>query len=71
MMVLSQRTHRSSFMLGYDFASVNKRDIPNSYPGAVNLSSYHLINSELSLFSKGLTFVCTPGPPDMGTIFED
>ena len=45
--------------------------LDQSYSGVVNLSSYKLNDIELSLLSKGLTFVCTPGPPDMGVIFED
>ena len=51
--------------------SLNNTDDLNSYSGVVNLSSYHLSDSELSLLSKGLTFACTPGPPDTGVIFED
>ena len=51
--------------------SLNNTDDLNSYSGVVNLSSYHLSDSELSLLSKGLTFVCTPESPNTGVIFED
>ena len=43
----------------------------NCYPGVVNLSDKILSNAELSLLSKGLTFVDTPDSPDMGVISED
>ena len=51
--------------------SDNNTEQLRGFSGVVNLSSYQLSDSELSLLSKGLTFVCTPGPPDMGTLFED
>ena len=41
------------------------------YTGVVNLSSHKLTNSELSLLSKGPTFVNTPSTRDMGLIFDD
>ena len=50
--------------------SINTEDL-KSYSGVVNLSSHILSEGEQSLLSKGLTFVCTPGPPDMGILFED
>ena len=50
--------------------STNTED-SNIYSGVVNLSSYGLSDSELSLLLKGLTFVCTPGPPDTGILFAD
>ena len=40
----------------------------NCYPGVVNLSDKVLTDSEMSLLSKGLTFVDTPDSPDMGII---
>ena len=43
----------------------------NCYPGVVNLSDKILSESELSLLSKGLTFVDTPDLPDMGILSED
>ena len=39
--------------------------------GVVNLSNKTLSDSELSLLSKGLTFVDTPPPPDLGVLVED
>ncbi len=41
------------------------------YPGVVNLSSYHLSKSELSLLSKGLKFCPTPPKFDPGVIKSD
>ena len=41
------------------------------YFGVINLSDHVLSDSELSLLSKGLTFVNTPSAPDRGLIFED
>ena len=43
----------------------------NCYPGVVNLSDKILNDAELSLLSKGLTFVDTPDLPDMGILSED
>ena len=43
----------------------------NCFSGVVNLSDHTLSDSELSLLSKGLTFVDTPPPPDLGLIMED
>ena len=43
----------------------------NCYPGVVNLSDKVLSPPELSLLSKGLTFVDTPDSPDMGILSED
>ena len=37
----------------------------------MNLSDHTLTYTELSLLSKGLTFVNTPNTPDLGRIFED
>ena len=54
-----------------NFNSGNLPSEPSTYSGVVNLSSYQLSDSELSLLSKGLTFVNTPNTPDMGVLFED
>ena len=43
----------------------------NCYPGVVNLSDKSLTEAEMSLLSKGLTFVDIPDPPDIGIIAED
>ena len=43
----------------------------NCYPGVVNLSDKILTDAEMSLLSKGLTFVDTPDLPDMGVLTED
>ena len=43
----------------------------NCYPGVVNLSNKVLSEPELSLLSKGLTFVDTPDLPDMDVLSED
>ena len=43
----------------------------NSFSGVVNLSDHILTDSEISLLSKGLTFVDTPPARDLGTIMED
>ena len=40
-------------------------------PCVVNLSDYHLSNSELTLLEKGLNFCPTPGEPDMGQLRRD
>ena len=45
--------------------------LENCYPGVVNLSDKVLDDAELSLLSKGLTFVDTPDSPDMGVLTED
>ena len=37
----------------------------------MNLSSHKLSDAELSLLSKGLTFVDTPPEPDLGILTED
>ena len=50
--------------------SLNTEDL-KSYSGVVNLSDHTLSDGELSLLSKDLTFVCTPGTPDMGVLYED
>ena len=43
----------------------------NCYSGVVNLSDKILNDAELSLLSKGLTFVDTPNSPDMGVLTEN
>ena len=45
--------------------------ILNCCPGVVNLSDKILSHAELSLLSKGLIFVDTPDPPDLGILSED
>ena len=55
-------------------SNVNANDNPmnnseaSPYTGVVNLSSHTLTDGELSLLSKGLTFVKTPPKPHIGKI---
>ena len=50
------------------FNKLNHSQYINS---TVNLSSYILINAEISVLSKGLGFCPTPGAPDIGNIIHD
>ena len=49
----------------------NENKLLEVYPGVFNLSDFTLSDGELSLLSKGLGFVDTPPPPDLGEIMED
>ena len=45
--------------------------LPEKNVTVVNLSKYHLSDSELSLLERGLNFCPTPGEPDMGQLRRD
>ena len=64
-------THYSDIACNSNVNSGNNTILLNSSSGVINLSSYQLSDSELSLLSKGLTFVSTPPSPDSGILFED
>ena len=59
----------------YNTCNANNSNFSNiaskTTQGVVNLSNRPLLDSELSLLSKGLTFVDTPSSPDLGIISED
>ena len=59
----------------YNILNLNNCNFSNTITketqGVVNLSNKILSDSELSLLSKGLTFVDTPPPPDLGVLVED
>ena len=44
---------------------------PLNDTGVMNLSDHELSDNEHSLLAKGLTFVNTPGTPDMGVLCGD
>ena len=50
------------------FNKLNNSEYTN---GIVNLSSYLLTNTEISVLSKGLGFWPMPGAPDIGNIIQD
>ena len=50
---------------------LNKLNDSKYINGIVNLSSHTLINTEISVLSKGLGFCPTPGAPDIGNIIQD
>ena len=49
------------------FNKLNNSEYAN---GIVNLSSYPLTNTEITVLSKGLGFCPTPGAPDIGNIIQ-
>ena len=59
----------------YNTCNANNSNFSNiaskTTQGVVNLSNRPLLDSELSLLSKGLTFVDTLSSPDLGIISED
>ena len=50
------------------FNKLNNSEYTN---GIVNLSSYSLTNTEITVLSKGLGFCPTPWTPDIGNIVQD
>ena len=49
----------------------NKLNNSEYIKGFVNLSSYPITNTEISVLSKGLSFCPTPGAPGIGNIVQD